>query len=84
VRMRAVSEGLLLEVQDLGECGETAGLATGSAVTRFQASAFVISQASPRMGSQIVKKLHGVTPVKPLLPMKCTLSSTGQKGIGAW
>jgi hypothetical protein len=39
---------------------------TCSAVTRFQASALEMSQASPRIGSRRVKKLHGVAPVSPL------------------
>ena len=39
---------------------------TSSEVTRFQASALEMAHASPRMGSQMVKKLHGVAPVMPL------------------
>jgi hypothetical protein len=33
---------------------------------RFHASSLAMVQASPRMGSQIVMKLQGIVPVRPL------------------
>jgi len=51
---------------------------TCSAVTRRQASALEMSQASPRIGSRRVKKSHGVAPVRPLPAAKLLVSNSMQ------